>query len=211
VDTEEKGMASESAQARKVAPILKTLPNVVSFSRVVIALVVTMLAWSHGFSYAFLLWLIGAAFTDWVDGRLARHLDVHGGFGQEFDPICDKVGIGIVGILAIRLMWGSWAVAIVAALLALELAISIQALHAKYVLKYVIRVTFNAKMAIAVRAFGMILLFWSVLVSGENKFTLVVLGSGESILGIFLGWLVFFGYRKDIKRFKSSSAQQPTV
>ncbi len=80
-----------------------TLPNVLSLSRLVLVIPITLLLWYDGP----LLWLFAlvmlAILTDWFDGRLARWLDTESEWGKVLDPIADKIGaVATISALTFR-------------------------------------------------------------------------------------------------------------
>jgi CDP-diacylglycerol---glycerol-3-phosphate 3-phosphatidyltransferase len=82
-------MSSASAAAARRVPLVN-IPNLLTFSRLVLAVVLFALI-------AFELWLaclvvfVVAAVTDWLDGYLARRNGMTSSFGRSFDPLVDKV------------------------------------------------------------------------------------------------------------------------
>ena len=66
-------------------------------------------AWGAGLFFA------GAAFTDQIDGYLARRWDVHSAFGKVADPLADRLMIGT----AVVLMWASGRIPLAAAVIVL--------------------------------------------------------------------------------------------
>ena len=80
---------------------LSHLPNLLSFSRVLIALVVALFASSMSGMAVFLLVLFGV-FSDVIDGYLARLLSCDSNFGARMDPICDAVFVSGVTIYVLR-------------------------------------------------------------------------------------------------------------
>ncbi|MBI4052019.1 MAG: CDP-diacylglycerol--glycerol-3-phosphate 3-phosphatidyltransferase [Elusimicrobia bacterium] len=92
-----------------------TLPNQITVSRIFLALLLFLLTllphlWSRLFALAV---FIVAAFTDWVDGFIARKMGSTSSFGAVVDPIADKIlvaaaliAFGIIPELGIPL----WAV-----------------------------------------------------------------------------------------------------
>jgi CDP-diacylglycerol--glycerol-3-phosphate 3-phosphatidyltransferase len=73
----------------KPPPILN-LPNLLTSSRLVLALVlfnlITQASW-----IACIVVFAAAAVTDWLDGYIARKQNLVGPFGRNFDPLVDKV------------------------------------------------------------------------------------------------------------------------
>ena len=93
--------------------MIRQLPNLVSLLRVALAPVIFQALLRQDFESA-LWWLILAAFTDFLDGFLARRLGVVSRAGAYLDPIGDKVLLsGTYLILWITGAIPSWLGAIV--------------------------------------------------------------------------------------------------
>jgi CDP-diacylglycerol--glycerol-3-phosphate 3-phosphatidyltransferase len=80
-----------------------TFPNALSLVRMALVLPITYLIVVDGA----LSWLVGlillAAFTDWLDGRIARWSDTVSEWGKVIDPIADKfAAVMIVPALVVR-------------------------------------------------------------------------------------------------------------
>lgn len=73
----------------------RSLPNILTFSRLLAAPVIAWLILSPKFSWAFFIFLITCT-TDWLDGSLARRWKVESTLGQLLDPLADKVFIAFV-------------------------------------------------------------------------------------------------------------------
>ena len=76
---------------------LLTVPNLLSLSRVPIALLMVLV---YPAQVPFLSLLIISALTDWLDGTTARRKGTTA-LGAFLDPMCDKLFIGIVVIFLI--------------------------------------------------------------------------------------------------------------
>lgn len=80
------------------------LPNRLTLARIAATPAIAVLAAAeYPVAAACLFALAGA--TDWLDGYLARKLDQATSFGAMFDPIADKLQVGV--ILALLLWMGS--------------------------------------------------------------------------------------------------------
>ena len=75
------------------------LPNTLTILRIILAPFIASLIWRETndtqLILAFLLFLI-AGITDWLDGYLARKLDVQSHLGRILDPVADKVLVACV-------------------------------------------------------------------------------------------------------------------
>ncbi|MEI7686922.1 MAG: CDP-diacylglycerol--glycerol-3-phosphate 3-phosphatidyltransferase [Planctomycetota bacterium] len=66
------------------------LPNQLTAARLVLAFVLFGLIEYHHWKWAFIVFAV-AAFTDWLDGYLARKLNLGSTLGRNLDPLVDKV------------------------------------------------------------------------------------------------------------------------
>ena len=106
---------SESRASGRLPPELGkfwTVPNILTLSRLVIAIPLVYLVFVRG-SIAWVVALtLAAAATDWFDGRLARWSHSVSGWGKVLDPLVDKIGGGaIVLALVVRGSLPVWYVA----------------------------------------------------------------------------------------------------
>lgn len=77
-------------------PVLN-LPNILTLSRLGLAIVLFALITYQQWWSALAVFIV-AAFTDWLDGYLARKQGLTSAFGRNFDPLVDKVLVGGVFI-----------------------------------------------------------------------------------------------------------------
>src|SRR4051794_4006980 len=71
-------------------PPVVNLPNGLTFARLILAVVLFgCIAWECWLT-ALVVFAV-AAFTDWLDGYLARKQGLTSAFGRNFDPLVDKV------------------------------------------------------------------------------------------------------------------------
>ena len=104
-----------------------TLPNILTLQRVAATPLIAALALLGGETgmLAAAALFAAAAVTDWLDGFLARRLNQTSAFGAMFDPIADKLQVGVtLAVLMIGGELGSWAAAPALAILARELLVS---------------------------------------------------------------------------------------
>ncbi len=84
---------------------MKYLPNTITILRILVTpvvLVMLLRGTNAGLFWAWLLFIV-AAISDYVDGKLARRLEVGSRLGQFLDPLADKVlVIGTFAVLAYR-------------------------------------------------------------------------------------------------------------
>ena len=104
-----------------------TLPNLLTLARLLATPLIALLAAAGGPDgglYAAALFA-AAAVTDWLDGYLARKLNQTSAFGAMFDPIADKVQVGVVlGVLLWLGALGGWHLVPALAILAREVFVS---------------------------------------------------------------------------------------
>lgn len=73
-----------------------TAANMLSLSRIVIAMPVAALILTRGPLLWIVLLTLLAAATDWFDGRVARWSNTVSGWGKVLDPLVDKIGGGAI-------------------------------------------------------------------------------------------------------------------
>ena len=88
----------------QIPPQLMTLPNQLTIGRILAIPVICLFLVS---GWEWLRWLalllyIAAAVTDWLDGFLARQMNLNSALGKMLDPIADKL---LVGALLITFAW----------------------------------------------------------------------------------------------------------
>ncbi|PWD49552.1 CDP-diacylglycerol--glycerol-3-phosphate 3-phosphatidyltransferase [Serinibacter arcticus] len=102
-----------------------TLPNVISFGRLVILLPLTvwLLLNQHLWSTLIALVVLGA--SDWFDGFLARRMKQVSLLGKRLDPVADRISIVVIGgaMVAVGMIpWG-----LVAVILAFDVLLAVLA------------------------------------------------------------------------------------
>lgn len=84
------------------------LPNVLTLSRIVLAVVMFLTALQLKWEWAFWVLLV-ALLTDFLDGLAAKNLNAYSSFGEEVDGLADSA-LGILGLLSLgatgQLPWG---------------------------------------------------------------------------------------------------------
>ena len=71
---------------------MKILPNLLSWSRIILAPVIAIVYFlGHWGAFAALVIFIIAAVTDYLDGKIARDHDATNSFGTFLDPVADKI------------------------------------------------------------------------------------------------------------------------
>lgn len=77
------------------------LPNMVSMSRMISGPVIGWMIANEWYSSAFLALGISGA-TDWLDGYIARKMNINSVVGSYLDPLADKVLIGCVALAMVH-------------------------------------------------------------------------------------------------------------
>ncbi len=70
-----------------------TVPNILSFARIVLIPVFVVLLLNHGTELSGLLLLGAVTSTDWVDGYVARRTGQVSELGKRLDPVADRLAI----------------------------------------------------------------------------------------------------------------------
>jgi cardiolipin synthase len=85
------------ASAERLAPAqmdrIATVPNFLSFIRILLIPVFVLLILHHGTEEAGLLLLGAVVATDWIDGYVARHTGQVSNVGKVLDPVADRLAI----------------------------------------------------------------------------------------------------------------------
>lgn len=91
--------------------VLKSVPNLMTVLRLLIAPVVAVLIWmddgDRGYTLALALFLV-ASISDFFDGWMARRLQIVSKFGAMLDPIADKVLIGVCLLALAKVTADGW-------------------------------------------------------------------------------------------------------
>ncbi|WP_086032983.1 CDP-diacylglycerol--glycerol-3-phosphate 3-phosphatidyltransferase [Desulfurella amilsii] len=83
--------------------IHKSVPNVLSITRIVITIPVILLLEAHHNYSALLLFLVGAL-SDYMDGYLARKKQLVSNIGKLLDPLADKIFVISLFVAMIKIM-----------------------------------------------------------------------------------------------------------
>src|SRR5690625_2804060 len=71
-----------------------TIPNILSVFRLLLVIPIGYLIMTDGPLLVIAVMTIVAVFTDWLDGFLARKLNVMSDWGKVLDPLADKSELG---------------------------------------------------------------------------------------------------------------------
>jgi CDP-diacylglycerol---glycerol-3-phosphate 3-phosphatidyltransferase len=82
--------AASPATETALHPRVWNLPNVLTAARLGLAVVLFALITAESWLVALVVFVV-AAFTDWLDGFVARRQGLTSAFGRNFDPLVDKV------------------------------------------------------------------------------------------------------------------------
>ena len=168
-----------------------TLINLLTFSRIILAVIIFLLLMSpDGYLLAFVLFYI-AGFTDWLDGYLARKYNAVSQFGEILDPIADKILIVFVFFgLAVNL--SSYLIGFFAALIITrEIWVgALRDLNARNNKSNATKVTFLAKIKTTIQLFTISIY---LLALALNNMLLVVIGDiflfASLIITIYTGFI----------------------
>ena len=184
-----------------------TVPNVISFVRLVTVPIFFWLLVSGDFYWALVV-LLFASTSDFIDGLIARKFNQITRLGMYLDPISDRLFIAAsVLALVIRDMIP---VALVAAIIARDVLLLVVFLARKLRIRDAPRVTFIGKT-------GTFVLFiaFPVIVLGEAWPDLVLpLGTIGWVLGVAGGliyWVAGVGYLRELMRTNPISTTRATV
>jgi cardiolipin synthase len=184
-----------------------TVPNVISFVRLVTVPIFFWLLVSGDFYWALVV-LLFASTSDFIDGLIARKFNQITRLGMYLDPISDRLFIAAsVLALVIRDMIP---VALVAAIIARDVLLLVVFLARKLRIRDAPRVTFVGKT-------GTFVLFvaFPVIVLGEVWPDFVLpLGTIGWVLGVAGGliyWVAGVGYLRGLMRTNPSSTTRATV
>ena len=184
-----------------------TVPNVISFVRLVTVPIFFWLLVSGDFYWALVV-LLFASTSDFIDGLIARKFNQITRLGMYLDPISDRLFIAAsVLALVIRDMIP---VALVAAIIARDVLLLVVFLARKLRIRDVPRVTFVGKT-------GTFVLFvaFPLIVLGEVWPDFVLpLGTIGWVLGVAGGviyWVAGVGYLSELMRTNPSTTTRATV
>jgi cardiolipin synthase (CMP-forming) len=106
--------ASPPPQAEASLNRIATLPNLLSFARILLIPVFVVLLLRRGTEALGLIVLLVVVSTDWVDGYIARHTGQVSNLGKLLDPVADRLAItaGLVAVV-VRDAFPLWAALLV--------------------------------------------------------------------------------------------------
>ena len=93
---------------------IATIPNVLSFARILLIPVFVLLILREGTEAAGLILALAVVSTDWIDGYLARRLGQVSNLGKLLDPVADRLALAAAIIaLVLRDAFPLWAALLV--------------------------------------------------------------------------------------------------
>jgi cardiolipin synthase len=93
---------------------IATIPNLISFVRILFIPVFVLLLLHHGTEAAGLLLLGAVVSTDWIDGYIARRTGSVSNLGKLLDPVADRLAIAAALVtLVVRHAFPLWAALLV--------------------------------------------------------------------------------------------------
>lgn len=165
-----------------------TIPNVISFLRLVVLLPVTMWLIGSGRPGWALLSMIALGMTDWLDGFLARQLNQVSELGRQMDPVTDRLSIVLISLALVFSGLLPWQVVVVIAAMDLVCVVGMLAiLHSTHL----VYVSLVGKLRTFVLLLGLPLLLLADMVHSNGLF---VVASWVVWIGTFLHLLAGLGY-----------------
>lgn len=183
-------MTGRSSDRRRVF----TLPNVVSFARILlVGLLWWLLVGGHAAWAAVLLILM--ATTDWLDGWLARRLDQVTDLGAVLDPVGDGL---MMASAVLGGMIKSWVPVVVGVLILIRSAVVTGwSAWVVAVAKRAIAVRMSGKVAITLLFIAIPAFFLAASTSGVWRTGLVALGWATGAVGLVFYWWSGIMYVRD--------------
>jgi len=141
------------------------IPNTLTLLRIVLipVFIGTFYApysWSHVVTAAI---FSAAAFTDWLDGYLARRLGQTSNFGAFLDPVADKLMVAVVLVFLIQANPSPWLALPAAVIIGREIAISaLREMMAELGRRTTVAVVTIAKIKTTVQMIALLLLLYRV-------------------------------------------------
>ena len=132
-----------------IIPIWMT-PNIVSWFRFASVPFVGYFLWIGDYSIALPLFFV-SAFSDALDGSLARTRNLVSNFGKLFDPLADKLLVSVAAIILIPryLDWG-----IMLAIISIEIILIVSAYAQKLVYKKIVQAENSGKIKMVLQSLG---------------------------------------------------------
>jgi len=159
----------------------KVTPNIITTIRLVLTPLVFFLVAKEYYQIGILLFLF-TAFTDALDGSLARVRDQITRFGMMFDPLADKLLIGSLIILIVFDIYSIW---LAAAVLGIEIIFIIMATVAKVKFKTTKMANVWGKIKMILQVIAVFLTLAGLLLHVPQFFTV-----GAWVFGLAVGFAI---------------------
>lgn len=161
------------------------LPNILTLLRIVLVPVMVVIYYIgfYGWNYWAAGIFIAASITDFLDGMLARKLDLISDFGKLMDPIADK--LLVTAALLILLEWGKTTAWVAVILIGREFVISAFRMLAASK-GVVIAAGWSGKIKTVVQLVGI-----SIILLGNPLFNLINIPMGEILIYISVALSIY--------------------
>lgn len=171
-----------------------TVPNVVSFARLLCVPVFLWLVWGAGEPIAAAALLGGLGATDWVDGYIARHFAQGSELGKILDPVADRAVL-IAGAMVLVTEDGSRPLTVVViAVLVREVLIGVVAIVLGVAGARRIDVVWAGKAGTLAIMCALPLFLWAAHVDGGLHAAVALVGWSFAIVGLAMGWYAVARY-----------------
>ena len=173
--------------------VLKLIPNTVTPNQVTIFRFVTVpfviwLLLTHQYGVGGVLFAF-SAFTDAIDGAMARTRDMITDWGKLYDPLADKL---LIGSAALILVWQHIGVWVAVLMVVLDILLMANGAYKRYVTHEEMQAEWSGKLKMVLQAIGLIILIM-YLVFGISIFLLVA--TYILYAAIFFASISLFVYR----------------
>ena len=142
-----------------------TIPTMLTLARIVMIPVLVLVfylpyKWSN-FASAAVFAL--AAFTDWLDGWIARRYDLHSAFGAFLDPVADKLMVAVALFLIVQGHPTPWMALWAGVIVGREIAVSaLREWMAEIGQRATVKVALTGKIKTVAQMFALLCLLYSV-------------------------------------------------
>lgn len=179
--------------------MIVTLINILTLSRILIAIIIFVLLLSNTNYLVTLLLFLIAGFTDYFDGFLARKYNATSQIGEILDPIADKILI-IFLFFGLALNLSSYLIGFVGALIiSREIWVSaLRDLNARKKNIDATKVTYLAKIKTTIQLFTIMIYLLGL---AFNMMVLIVIGDIFLIISLLI--TLYTGYQYTLNSFKN--------
>tara|TARA_Y100000996_G_scaffold376555_1_gene328013 strand:- start:59 stop:598 length:540 start_codon:yes stop_codon:yes gene_type:complete len=177
---------------------MTTFINLITFSRILLAVVIFMLLMSpNGYLLSLILFFF-AGISDYFDGYLARKYKIESQFGEVLDPIADKILILFV-LFGLAINLSSYLIGFLSALIiAIEIWVgALRDFNARNNNINATKVTFLAKIKTTTQLFTI-----SIYLLGLTISNMLIIIIGDIFLFISFFITIYTGYEYSVNSFK---------